>query len=361
MPAPATTGQLRDKVSDMEVGDYIKASLYSDNTAALAVINLNPSSGISEIPLTGNPASTTGFFYFIKVDKGLLIADRVCRHSVSWDAINAAKYIQGIPWANSIIPIMTSNDSPVGKANASSTVSGAWRCFDGSATNSWISASVPTSTSPEWVAFEFTEPKVIKRYDIIAYSSADPGRSKFWTFEASNDGMTWDVLDAYTSGAAWTDKIEIVINNNTPYLKYRISMTERMGVSAYVRIGDIKMYDAVGIIRSLSGGVAFADANGNRSTTDTGNGGWPVNNEWDKYVVNFPTNMIQVEKSLDDVFHYINVVTWCQDTPSLSMPSAVNTARVGRGQSKIDGFGFNPSTLTSATLGCFRPVFEYKE
>lgn len=118
--------------------------------------------------------------------------------------------------------------------------------------------------------------------------------------------------------------------------------------------------DTKGIVRSLTGGVAYADANGNKSssTNYAGYGAWPTNSEWDKFIVNFPTDLIQSGKTLDDVFHWNNIYTWCQDTPNIT--AAPSTNRVYRGSSHPNRWGYIVSTTVDNTRG-FRPVFEYKE
>lgn len=243
MPVPATTGQLKSKISDMQIGDYVKcwysfhktSGSLSDSPAGILVgLGTDTFSTAGEKPVTGESTTNSStFFYFVKVAKGLLIADRVCQHSISWDVLNAGKVIQGKPYSFS--------------------------------TSSNIS-----------------------------------------------------------QGCASSENIS-------------------------------------GTLRSLTGGVAYADDSGSMSTTDKEIGAWPVNNEWDKYIVNFPIDKIQTGKTIDDVFRFLSTSTWCQDTPSLSMPSAPNTARVGRGHLKAKEFGYIPSTIVTANLACFRPVFEYKE
>lgn len=223
MPTPATTGQLRDKIEDMEIGDYIKLT-FNNPTFVLG--------GSVELPVTPKTTWSFGeFLYLIKVDKGLLIADRVGYTSISWDALNNAKLIEG----------------------------------------------------------------------------------------------------------------------------YELSLGTTNG-----------------ILRSPTGGVAYADANGNRSLTDQNHGGWPTNNEWDRYILNFPINKIQVGKKLDDVFHYnSNATTWTQDTTANNVSrvdgtmQGGNTIRVYRGilspeTSLLSAFGFVGSNASSTRIG-FRPVFEYKE
>lgn len=221
MAVPATIGQLRTNISDMQISDYIVCNYTASSGTVGTFSNFGGTVG-TEIPITGT-ATPNGSFYFVKVAKGLLLADRIVQSGVSWDTLNAAKVIQGKPQ----------------------------------------------------------------------------------TFGTVN-----------------------------------------------------------GFIRCLTGGVAYADANGNKATTDQGYGGWPTNNEWDKYIVNFPTNKIQEGKTLDDVFHWnIETGTWCQETPMITI--SASTLRIMRGRYKYGGTiygGLNYLTTSSSNNSWgFRPVFEYKE
>ncbi|MFB4327348.1 hypothetical protein [Paenibacillus sp. CR_12] len=216
MAMPATTGQLRTRIQDMQIGDYIYG-YYDKSTSSWGA---GQQKGV-EFPVTGMPASTfdTGFFYYVKVYTGLLVADRIVQSTQSWDTLNgSSRVIQGRP----------------------------------------------------------------------------------------------EVFD---------------------------------GVS--------------GIFRSLTGGVAYADVNGNRSTTDTSLGGWPENNEFDSYITNFRVDKIQQGRTINDVFHHDTMYTWVQDTPILSITDSAK--RIYRGVNSI-GIRWitNASSFSNATVG-FRPVFEYKE
>lgn len=228
MAVPATTGQLRTRVPDLMTGDYIVCDYTSIANTVGTFSNIG-GQVLVEIPTLGTE-SPYGSFYFIKVDKGLLVADRVVQVFVSWDVLNAGRVIQGKP-------------------QTFGTVSG--------------------------------------------------------------------------------------------------------------------------IIRSLTGGVAYADSDGNKATTEQGYGGWPTNNEWDTYIVNFPSYLIQSGKTLDDVFHVDYNATFCQDpamvglkhvnTPTLS---ATYAHRIFRGVETTSNthktVGFASSNIAYGWVG-FRPVFEYKE
>jgi hypothetical protein len=362
MPVPATTGQLRTKLSDMQIGDYIACNYVASSNAVGTFSGLGTASG-SEIPVSGASAPN-GIFYFIKVDKGLLIADRVVQNSISWDALNLGKVIQGLPYDfGSIIPQMTSNTSPSGQAirnNAYSSLDEAWYAFDKNTTTAW-----QTKTKPSWLGYTFTAPKVIKAYSIMGGDSFTPAKApKNWTFEGSNDNFaTYDVLDTRTNQTGWTngEKRTFIINNNKPYTSYRINISDNNGdVYNYTAIVEMGMIETVGIIRSLTGGVAFADANGNRSTTDAYLGGWPQNNEWDKYIVNSNLNG-KITAGDDNVWHYSPLYSWTQDTDSITG----STYRVTRGRTNANNtrgqmWSSSQSSATSTLTG-FRPVLQYQE
>lgn len=216
-PVPVTTGQLRSKIEDMQKGDYIVCNYQASSNAVGVFSNLGGTAG-TEIPVEGS-ATPNGSFYFVKVDKGLLIASSVLQHSISWDTLNANRVIQG--------------------------------------------------------------------------------RSQEF------DGVN-------------------------------------------------------GIIRSLTGGCAYADENGNQSTTDLGTGlAFPVNNEFDKYILGFDQTKIQSGKTLADVFHHAVVKIWTQDTPIVSIATATN--RVARGGTTgTNNFSYLSSSTANTTVG-FRPVFEFVE
>ncbi|MGZ7444956.1 hypothetical protein [Paenibacillus sp. TH7-28] len=232
MPVPATTGVEREKIEDMKIGDYIvRAYVNSEWKIGVDI------SSLTEIPYTGvvwGSDLTNKYHYMIKVNKGLLISDRVTHNTVSWDSLNGTyKWIQGVE-------------------------------------------------------------------------------------------------------------------------------TTLGGIS--------------GKLRSLTGGVAYTDVNRNKSLTDQGYGGWPTNNEWDMYIVNFPKNKIQQGKTVDDVFHHNRErdsvpYTYCQDTTINGLVRSGTTSAAGANNMRVyrakmtalpSQMNFGSSSGSGVDYG-FRPVFEYKE
>jgi hypothetical protein len=225
MVMPLTIGSERQKIKDMQIGDYIKvgygtgATLNAYGTFQSVVgTALTGAYSTTEIPLTGiNAVSTSGYFYMVKVDKGLLVSDRVIHVSVTWDVLNTAKVIEGV---------------------------------------------------------QFTL-----------------------------DGIA-------------------------------------------------------GSMRSLTGGIAYADSFGFKATTSQGTKrAFPSNNEYDKYIYNLPTSLIQSGKTIEDVFHHLSTQSWCQDTLILSL--GASSYRVARWDS-ANSFDFWSSATVRTGTG-FRPVFDYYE
>jgi hypothetical protein len=233
MAVPATTGQLRTSLAEMEIGDYIPMhyvysganSYYEFTTGSKAEANY-----IGYTNASGNVARY--HWYMIKVDKGLLVADRVGTHTVSWNELNIISYIQG--------------------------------------------------------------------------------------------------------------------------KKFTISGEE-------------------GVLRTIGGGNAYADAQGNPTfDANISIGAWPVDNEWDRFILQFPVDKIQEGKTLDDIFHHQGIWSFTQDTIATGTQKGTDGStvvtnpnmRTIRGNENLTpqwkGFGGGTATVSGPLAG-YRPVFEYKE
>ncbi|GED68094.1 hypothetical protein BRE01_17960 [Brevibacillus reuszeri] len=369
---PKTVGRLRSSIETMEDGDFIPFRIDVDT---VWTYTLNDTS-VPEVPLTGlsNTAGQKGFLFLIRVSKGILVADRVGVTGVSWDSLNIGNLIQG-KYANTgnLVPVLTSNTNGSVVISASSIyqpTQDAYKAFDRvlqGDTSRWLSKI----GFPQWLQVDLGTAKVTTTYTIIAsqYLAASP---KAWTFEGSNDSTKWDVLDTVRGQIGWDATKRIYrFENRTPYRYYRILITENNGYQGNygIEITEMELLYEQGVIRSLTGGVGFADANGNLSATNKGLGAWPPNNEWDRYIINFPSQLIQAGKTYTDVFNLdLNVVTWCQDTPSIGMAHpdgglpnpSTNLARIHR-NSIFAWATSNWGSEWNGTKQGFRPVLEYRE
>lgn len=369
---------IKSNTSEMTVGNCIPCRYTALTSGVPGYFYELGTCTADEIPVTGT-ATPDGKFYFNMVEPTLLIADRVIQTNISWDTLNNIKYIEGALLYNNLIPIMTSNTSPLGEVKVSGVYNNdltynGWKAFDKSfvTTSRWASSS----GSSAWIYYKFLNPKKISQYIIYgdAYSSTQSPKS--WTIEGSNNGSDWQILDTQINQTNWglIEKRKFSFINNNYYLYYKINVSANNGGAA-VCITEIEMIEnsLPYLIRSISGGCAYVDENGNISLTDKGLGAWPVNNEWDKYIVNSDLGG-KITSGDDNVWHWNSGVgSWCKETPvnGLVTPqssSNVNTARIVRSK-YVYGSTFGNSTLSLQTVNStsavvsgigFRPVLQLK-
>jgi hypothetical protein len=366
MGVPATSGILRTNILDMQIGDYIVCNYQAASGVVGTFSNFGGIAG-TEIPVASS-ATPNGTFYFIKADKGLLIADRVAQHSISWDALNAGKLIQGLPFAvnPSAIPVMTSNTTPTGIASASSiydATATTYKAFDGDISSKWSTAQGQLTG---WLAYDFGSVTTLNGYSIYPRGDALNVNPKDWTFEGW-DGTNWVVLDKRV-GVSFSANVEkyFLLPFTASYQKFRINITTNNGNPNFVQLQELRMYtNGIGVLRSPTGGVGYADANGNLQLPFNASlSAFPKNNEWDTYILNSNLNGT-VLKGNDNVWHWNLIGSWCQDTPVNGLirsdgAVATNAFRVARGYYSNNYVLTNVSTTNISSYG-HRPVFEYKE
>jgi len=98
------------------------------------------------------------------------------------------------------------------------------------------------------IGYQFVAPKAINKYGILHDSgwgqSNSPG---VWTFEASNDGVSWDILGTENklgsslSTGAFT---YYTVSNSTAYSHYRLNVTGNMGGSSGLGVREISLIEA---------------------------------------------------------------------------------------------------------------------
>lgn len=359
MPVPATTGQLRTKVSDMQIGDYISCNYVASSGAVGAFSNFGGIAG-TEIPVTGS-ATPNGSFYLVKIDKGLLCSDRVVQSGITWDALNIGKLIQGLPslYADlqNLEPTL-SEASPLVVASVEYAPAPAWRMFDNT------SAHYDSNTTSNGnVVIDLSSVQTIKAIKMTALAGYRGGTGSI-AFYGSTDKVNWTLIQS-ALGTNFTSDTYIYEFPNEINARYvKMTFTSEIWISEM----EILNYSYKITVRSLTGGVAYADADGNPVLTDQNKGSFPTNNEWDRYIVNFPASKIQAGKTLNDVWHFgtstTNIGTLCQDTIMNGISNGANTTnndrRTNRGFSSYNSLHLPASKTSLATIG-FRPVFEYRE
>ncbi len=104
-----------------------------------------------------------------------------------------------------LIPVMTSDNSPLCSLSASSSFdqnNRLWHATDNRTTTQW---SVGSGVTSAWWRCCFPSPKLAVSYAIAAHSAHSSAvcGPKDWTLRGSNDGVNWSVLDAH-SGVTWS-------------------------------------------------------------------------------------------------------------------------------------------------------------
>jgi hypothetical protein len=370
---PDSLGVLRTRVKDMEIGDCITCRYKAANGIPGTFYDLGEAE-TQAIPLAGT-TTPDGMFYFIKADKGLLIADRSVQTGVSFDALNKAGYIEGM--AISDVPVMTSNNAPRGVAKASSEYSSAYsayRAFNGvEVETGWATKNGMV----QWLSYSFPVPKIIRHYSIRSRSDlAGVGAPTDWILQGSNDELTWVDLDRQTGAFDVTSASllkRFSFSNESPFTTYRLSIS-RANANNAPSLAEFQLMEELLSIRSLSGGICFSDEYGNPSLMQFAysNGFYPRNNEWDTYIRRSSLDG-KIYPGSEDVWHHNAQYTWTRDTPMAGVwrskeGQAVDmnnyAYRVARGNSNgaiganwLEG-GFDASHSTGYA---FRPAITYDE
>ncbi|MFA9464542.1 MAG: hypothetical protein ACERKN_09665 [Velocimicrobium sp.] len=165
-----------------------------------------------------------------------------------------------VEYTDNVIPVMTSNTSPSGKASASTEWTNgtdywsAYKVFNHDdfqiINDGWGSAKGYVTG---WLSYEFTEKKCITKYSIISRNviSVTPEITvstlpKTWTFEAWDEqSSNWIILDKQNDVSGWQlgVKKEFEITNNNYYYKYRINITANGGYTYFTTIGELEMME----------------------------------------------------------------------------------------------------------------------
>lgn len=166
------------------------------------------------VPLSGDTVYANGFT--VTVDQNITVA--------SLTNLTPNYYLQ-----NQVVPLMVSNVSPSGQADATTNSNNAYLAFNGNVNDSWNSGVVNTGI----ISYRFPTSKTIKRYSFYKTNYYSP---KNWTFEASNDASNWAVLHTVSGDTGTVRYTSGNIGNTTDYLYYRLNVT------ACVQNYDLRIY-----------------------------------------------------------------------------------------------------------------------
>lgn len=156
------------------------------------------------------------------------------------------------------VPVMTSNTAPTGVAAASNEASAsfaAWKAFDGinTGTDEWSTSGAASGT----LSYDLGSgnAKVITYYAIMGVAQGETGVGlgpKTWTFEGSNNGSSWTVLDTETAVPNWAQGEERTYSttNTTSYRYYRLNITLNQG-HVNLTVADFQLLNSTSNVNLL--------------------------------------------------------------------------------------------------------------
>ena len=119
-----------------------------------------------------------------------------------------------------------------------------WHVFDdaypGDATR-WLSLDGGPGCN-EWVQIDFGSPVTLGAYQLR--HTTYQGGPDDWTFEGSNDGSNWDVLDTQTGRGAeiYVGWVYATIASPAAYQYYRIFVTDTYIYTGYAGIDEMELF-----------------------------------------------------------------------------------------------------------------------
>jgi hypothetical protein len=188
---------------------------------------------------------------------------------VNVGCLNGGTCPQGVPL--SPIPNMTNNTTPagVGQAFASSNNVNAWQAFKKPITNFTNTGWQASVAIPQQLGFQFNTSKSIQRYSWYNGSGGNQ-RPRNWTFEGSNDGVTYVVLHTVAAYASAATYFSPAISNPSSYTYYRINVTAvQSGTGVWIDYLDMTESTALGNGYGTNGQF---NSSANRTITCTGFG-----------------------------------------------------------------------------------------
>lgn len=198
------------------------------------------------LPLPGDVVYANGFTVTLDTNASV----RTLRNDVS--GANNSTGNPNVLVPNLATPVMTSNNTPSGSVTASSGAN-PYLAFDqATSTGNWATVALNTG----WLAYQFASSRTIRRY---AFIGVDVNRlPRTWTFEGSNDGVTWAVLDTQTNVTLVANTwYSYPIASPAAYTWYRINVTATFAVSNPVGIAELQMTESSGTVLGNTGNGVF--------------------------------------------------------------------------------------------------------
>lgn len=257
---------------------------------------------------------------------------------------------------------LTSDEGADYKLTASSCLGSTVMCYKAfnksnvDSNDCWHSGA---ETKP-WLKVDFKEsPKVINGFKLTNRNdSGTPQAPVSCEVLVSNDDIAYTSLFTTTTSTVYSSITSYTFNNTSSYRYYKFQFTSPS--SRYTAIGDLELYDTL----NYNNTKAFSYTNKNQ-------GGWPINNDWDKYI--WKSNLDgKVTSSDDGIWNYSKLTNLVKErsltnTLNIDGSSVAKVKCSTRGfcdslinDSSAKRFALTDTTYVSTGIG-FRPMLILKE
>lgn len=110
-------------------------------------------------------------------------------------------------------------------------------------TDNSIYSKYLTTRNATWIRFQLPTGGIATQYAITSGNDAVDRDPKNWTFQGSNDGITWTTLQTETGQVFTTRRKKRVypFSNSTTYTYYRLNITANNG-GAYTQLSELEIY-----------------------------------------------------------------------------------------------------------------------
>lgn len=141
-----------------------------------------------------------------------------------------------------VVPNMTSDTSPIGKATARGAYDPAWKAFDRNDSTYWYDNG-SSAGAPSWLQYQFDTPKIVNKITLssLPISGSTYGLKEF-SFLGSYDGFSYDNLLTVDNHPNNNAKVTYVFNNSKEYLFYKLQFGLSY-YSYYTLVNSFEMYE----------------------------------------------------------------------------------------------------------------------
>jgi hypothetical protein len=176
--------------------------------------------------------------------------------------------------SNIATPQMTSNTTPIPYVIAASSTDGvnpAWAAFNRNNTTDagWVTSPTSGGSGSLSVDFGVGNSTVIDGYTMYGGGNINNNPAR-WTFEASNNAVSWTILQTVTSSIGNNGSYSATgLNPSTAYRYYRINISAAGGVVTQVQIRELELYQPGTAALAAGGSFIFNSGSISGSATST--------------------------------------------------------------------------------------------